>query len=117
MFNKLDIDVEKISSSKAEIESEGKKKKAKKSWMAWRRKVSDAAAASSNVNTPQDVQIEMEPATKKDQEQKKINDLLSEITFEHLILDCSCVNSIDMMGSNAIIQVCSSRFNFLVFNR
>lgn len=101
--------MEKISSSKAEIESEGKKKRVKKSWVPWRRKVSDAAAPS-NVNTPQDVQIEIEPAVKKDQEQKKINDLLSEITFEHLILDCSCVNSIDMMGSNAIIQVCSSRF-------
>jgi len=35
----------------------------------------------------------------------QFNQLLATIGFKHLILDCSCVNSVDLMGANAIIQV------------
>ena len=35
----------------------------------------------------------------------KLNDLLGKIGFKYLILDCSCINVIDLMGANAILQV------------
>jgi hypothetical protein len=33
------------------------------------------------------------------------NKFISEIPLKHIILDCSCMNAIDNMGVDAIIQV------------
>lgn len=60
----------------------------------------------------------------KDDEPRKgnlqIDELLHQIGFRHLILDCSCVNTVDIMGVNALLQVKinsdSQKSNLLNFN-
>lgn len=103
VFRKLDIETDKILKQldlAQPIEVDNNKKDSRVAQLMRRFKrrrvtIADVAAPEPNVED----EIDAKKAS------IKIEEILSKVGFKHLILDCSCVNTIDMMGNNAILQV------------
>lgn len=105
VLKKIDVDVEQIDSIQSKLsEKKMKKKKSKLPFFGVRskRNIADVNSIPSSVVH---VDIEQNATVSEEKSKQQINDILRQIGFKHLILDCSCVNYVDMMGSNAIIEV------------
>jgi hypothetical protein len=101
VFRKLDVQTEKILKELELLKAVdlGKKKtpfKLPKPLMKLRQRSRSTIEPQAN---PTPIEIDL------DKTNAKMDDVLGKIDFKHLILDCSCINVIDLMGTNAILQV------------
>jgi hypothetical protein len=110
VFRKLDIETDKLLKQLDLLQpiEVGQKPARKRRLFKNRNKVNvEATTTKKKTNGSTDVKEEIDDEPRKGNLQ--IDELLHQIGFRHLVLDCSCVNTVDIMGVNALLQVKTCR--------